>query len=258
MRAVTNQVVIGACVLAAALVVLPLVLIMGHLLANGAGRSQHGLLHAHAEARRRAGGGMANAIVGTLLVVGVAALIALPVGDWGRRLPGGVRARPVRHTGPLHDRRPERRALDRGRRRGLRARRGADGALLRHWREAWRSRSSCCRRSSAPPRRWCGSCRSSYRQAALALGAPRWKTIQQVVLPAARAGHRDGRDAGGGARCGRDGAAPLHRAGEPVLVASHGPADRDSAGLHLRLREGALRRIGIARLGPGRWSWCSS
>jgi hypothetical protein len=28
----------------------------------------------------------------------------------------------------------------------------------------------------------------SYRQAALALGAPRWKTIQQVVLPAAKVG----------------------------------------------------------------------
>jgi phosphate transport system permease protein len=28
----------------------------------------------------------------------------------------------------------------------------------------------------------------SYREAALALGAPRWKTVQQVVLPAARAG----------------------------------------------------------------------
>jgi phosphate transport system permease protein len=28
----------------------------------------------------------------------------------------------------------------------------------------------------------------SYRQAALALGAPRWKTTQQIVLPAAKAG----------------------------------------------------------------------
>lgn len=28
----------------------------------------------------------------------------------------------------------------------------------------------------------------SYREAALALGAPRWKTIQQVVLPAASSG----------------------------------------------------------------------
>ena len=59
----------------------------------------------------------------------------------------------------------------------------------------------------------------SYRQAALALGAPRWRVVQDVVLPAARARHHHGDDAVDRAGRGRDGAAALHRARQPLLVA---------------------------------------
>ena len=58
---------------------------------------------------------------------------------------------------------------------------------------------------------------ASLREGALALGAPQWRVTMGVVLPAAGFGHRDGRDAGDGARLGRDGAASVYGLRQPLL-----------------------------------------
>ena len=50
----------------------------------------------------------------------------------------------------------------------------------------------------------------SLREAALALGAPRWRVVTRVVLPTAAAGPGDRLASGGGARDGRDRSAAVH------------------------------------------------
>ena len=50
----------------------------------------------------------------------------------------------------------------------------------------------------------------SLREAALALGAPRWRVVTRVVLPTALLGAGHGLAAGGGPRRGRDRAAAVH------------------------------------------------
>ena len=52
---------------------------------------------------------------------------------------------------------------------------------------------------------------NSLREAALALGAPRWRVITRVVLPTSRPGLVTGSLLGDRARDGRDGAAAVHR-----------------------------------------------
>ena len=187
LRAVTNLVVIGACVLAACLVVLPLVLIMGYLLANGVAGLNLAFFTHMPKPVGEAGGGMANAIVGTLMVVGVAALIALPLGiaagvylsEYGR----GRFATLVRYTTDVLSGVPSivvgvvaygLVVVPMGRFSGLA---GSVALAILMLPPIIRATEEMVR--LVP---------QSYRQAALALGAPRWKTTQQIVLPAARAG----------------------------------------------------------------------
>ena len=61
------------------------------------------------------GGGMANAIVGSGKLLLLAALIGVPIGFLGGRVPGGVRRQDVSVRGALHDGPAERRAVDRHR-----------------------------------------------------------------------------------------------------------------------------------------------
>ena len=79
-RRVVNAVMVGLTVAAAVTAVLPLVLIFGYLLRQGASSLSVDFFTKMPMPVGEAGGGMANAIVGTLIVVGVAATIGLPVG----------------------------------------------------------------------------------------------------------------------------------------------------------------------------------
>ena len=79
-RRVVNQLMVGVMYLAAVLAVLPLLLILYHLVRQGASA-----LSLHFFTRLPAppgvgGGGMANAVVGTLILVGLASAIGLPIG----------------------------------------------------------------------------------------------------------------------------------------------------------------------------------
>ena len=71
---------IGLTYLSAVLAVLPLVLILIHLVAKGASSLSLAFFTHIPQPVGEPGGGMANAIVGTLLLIGVASLIGLPVG----------------------------------------------------------------------------------------------------------------------------------------------------------------------------------
>jgi len=186
-RAIWSRVAIFACYTAGATVVLPLALIMWHLVAKGL----HGLsLSFFTELPKpvgEPGGGMANAIVGTLILVGLGALFAVPVGvgagvylaEFGR----GRFSTLVRYTADLLGGVPSivvgvaaygLVVLPMG---GFSALAGGLALGILMLPTIIRSTEEVVR--LVP---------QSYREAALALGAPRWKVTQQVVIPAARAG----------------------------------------------------------------------
>ena len=71
---------IGLTYLAAVLATLPLLLILAHLLKKGAASLSLSFFTAMPKPVGEAGGGMANAIVGTLILIGIACAIGLPIG----------------------------------------------------------------------------------------------------------------------------------------------------------------------------------
>jgi phosphate transport system permease protein len=75
-----SGVMIGLTYLAAVLATLPLLLILAHLLRKGATSLSLSFFTSMPKPVGEAGGGMANAIVGTLILIGFACLIGLPIG----------------------------------------------------------------------------------------------------------------------------------------------------------------------------------
>jgi phosphate transport system permease protein len=75
-----NVVMLGIMYLAAIAATLPLLLILGHLLQQGVGALNVDFFTQMPQPVGEVGGGMANAIVGTLTLVGIAGLIGLPIG----------------------------------------------------------------------------------------------------------------------------------------------------------------------------------
>ena len=71
---------IGLTYLAAILATLPLILILTHIVAKGASSLSLAFFTNMPKPVGEVGGGMANAIVGTLILIGVATLIGLPIG----------------------------------------------------------------------------------------------------------------------------------------------------------------------------------
>ena len=186
-RRTWNAVALGACRLSVALVVLPLGLIVYHLLARGfSGLNLDFFLHMPKPVGEP-GGGMANAIVGTLILIGLGSLFSVPIGvgagvylaEYG----GGRLAGLVRYTAEVLSGVPSivvgvaayaLVVLPMGR---FSALAGGVALAVLMLPTIIRSTEEVVR---LVPR--------SYREAALALGAPRWKMIQQVVVPAASAG----------------------------------------------------------------------
>jgi len=79
-RKAANVVMVGLTYLAAIVATLPLLLILFYLLKQGAAALSPAFFAEMPRPVGESGGGMANAIVGTLILVGVAAAIGLPVG----------------------------------------------------------------------------------------------------------------------------------------------------------------------------------
>jgi phosphate transport system permease protein len=79
-RRLINGVMLGVLSLAAVVATLPLLLIIFHLLKSGIGALDVDFFIHTPKPVGDPGGGMANAIVGTLVIIGIASAIGLPVG----------------------------------------------------------------------------------------------------------------------------------------------------------------------------------
>ena len=197
-------------------------------------------------------GGIKSAISGTIEMVALASAIAIPFGigvalylvEYGKDVA-------LRQPRALLRRRDDRRAVGRlrplrlHRPRGHQDRRDVRGleGLASRW------RCSCCRWSPARPRSCSTSCPTRLREAALALGAPRWR----VDLPhrpadgAARPRHRLA--ARRRARGGRDRAAAVHRRLRLRHPVRPLPADELAAAADLQRRQPGPGPARPARVG---------
>ena len=79
-RHIVSGGMIGLTYLAAFLAILPLILILTHLVAKGASSLSLSFFTHMPRPVGEPGGGMANAIVGSLILIGVASVIGLPIG----------------------------------------------------------------------------------------------------------------------------------------------------------------------------------
>jgi phosphate transport system permease protein len=187
MRQLADRGVTALCLLAALVVVAPLLLILAHLVrAGGAGLRPEFFTHLPKPVGEP-GGGMANAVVGTLVLIAIGAAFAVPIGvgaglylaEIGRgrmatllRLVNDVLAGVpsivvgVAVFGLV--------VVPMGR---FSAIAGGIALGILMLPTIVRSTEEVVR--LVP---------QSYRHAALALGAPRWKVIHQIVVPAARGG----------------------------------------------------------------------
>ncbi|MBI3779731.1 MAG: phosphate ABC transporter permease PstA [candidate division NC10 bacterium] len=78
-----NVLVSALAFLCAAITIIPLLMILGHLLAQGAKAVNLDFFTQLPKPVGEVGGGMANAIVGTLILIGLACLVGLPIGIIG-------------------------------------------------------------------------------------------------------------------------------------------------------------------------------
>jgi phosphate transport system permease protein len=79
-RRITDHVMTGAAVLTVVLVLAPLVAIFGYLIYRGIGALDWAFLTQTPKPVGEAGGGMANAIVGSALILGIASIVGVPFG----------------------------------------------------------------------------------------------------------------------------------------------------------------------------------
>jgi phosphate transport system permease protein len=79
-RRVTNRVMVGTTYAAAAVATIPLLAILAYLVSRGMSAISPDFFTNMPRPVGEAGGGMANAIVGTLILIGVASLLGLPIG----------------------------------------------------------------------------------------------------------------------------------------------------------------------------------
>jgi phosphate transport system permease protein len=89
---------IGLTYIAAVLATLPLVLILWHLLKKGATSLSLAFFTNMPQPVGEAGGGMANAIVGTLTLIGIACVIGLPIGIGAGIYLAEKRTTPIAHS----------------------------------------------------------------------------------------------------------------------------------------------------------------
>src|SRR5689334_4487483 len=77
-RRITDRVMTGAAIMTVILVLAPLVAIFGYLIYRGIGALDWAFLTQTPKPVGEAGGGMANAIVGSALILGIASIVGVP------------------------------------------------------------------------------------------------------------------------------------------------------------------------------------
>ena len=186
-RRMSNTVTIAGCMAAAARVILPLALIVWQLVVRGLPALRPSFFVNLPQPVGEPGGGMANAIVGTLIMLAIGAVLAVPVGvatgvylsEYRRDRFAAI----VRYTTDILSGVPSiivgvavygLIVVPMGR---FSAIAGGVALGLLMLPIIVRTTEDVVRTVPA-----------SYREAALALGAPRWSVIVQVVLPAAAPG----------------------------------------------------------------------
>jgi phosphate transport system permease protein len=186
-RRATSAVMLALTGVAAVLTVIPLVLIFGYLVREGAGALDWNFFVHAPKPTGEVGGGMGNAIAGTFLMVGLAALIGLPVavlaGVYLAESRGSRLATAVRFTADVLNGVPSivvgifiylLIVVPTG---GFSALAGAVALAVMLIPMVTRTTEEMVR---LVPR--------ELMEGGLALGVPRWRTMLGVVLPAARGG----------------------------------------------------------------------
>jgi len=254
-RRLVSSLFVAACTLAVVAALVPLAFILFFVISQGVQALTFDFFTQMAEARRRDRGGMANAIVGTLMLTGLAALMAIPIGVVSASIYQSTRPRAsvvVRFASDTLNGVPsivigvfayglavlpfrQFSALAGGLALGIMMipdHRSHDGGV-------------------APSRA------RSMREGALALGATRARAVFTVVGTGCAAWYRHRHRPGAGQGCRRDGPAPVHVVQQSLL---HDQSHRAGVIHH---RAGVyVRHLAIRRLAPAgvgwRWCWCSS
>ena len=115
-RKLLSSLFVGFCAGAVLLALIPLAFVLFFVISQGIQSLNLAFFTHMPTPVGEAGGGMANSIVGTLILSGLAALMAVPIGVDQRHLHVGVRRQPLRRGGAVRRRYAQRRAVDRDRR----------------------------------------------------------------------------------------------------------------------------------------------
>jgi len=234
-----SNAMVALMVLAVLLAVLPLFLILATLVVRGASSLNPAFFLNVPAPVGESGGGVSHAIVGTLMIVGVAALMGLPIGIgagiFSAEFPRSKLATTARFVADVLNGTPSivvgvvAWALIVARQKHFSGFAGSVALAFLMIPMVMRTTEEMIK--LVP---------HSLREAALGPG-PRLSPLAHQPrrgAPDLPPGHRDRQSVGDRADRGRDRAAPLHGARQPVHESQHGPADGGVAthGLHLRHR----------------------
>ena len=162
------------------------------------------------------GGGLANAIVGSAVLILIAALIGIPVGFLGGIYLAEFGGKTVADAGPLHRGSAQRRAVHRHRNLCLDRRRRAHASFFGLGRRL-RLEPDDDPHRSARHRAVSAGVPNSLREGSLALGASKTRTIICGDRTRGQTRHPHGHDPGRGAHRRRDRAAAVHEFQQPIL-----------------------------------------
>jgi phosphate transport system permease protein len=246
-RQTTNHVITALSILATVLVIAPLVAILVYLIYKGASSLNFAFFtHIPAPVGEQ-GGGMANSIVGSGVILFLASLMGIPIGiaagvylaEFGR---GKLLANAIRFTADVLNGVP---SIVMGisiyslivlRQKHFSALAG--GVALAIMMVPTITRTTEEMLATVP---------HAIREAALGLGVPKWRTVLSVSLRTAWHYHR--LHAGLRPRRWRDRSVAFHRLRQPVLELQTQRANRRAAAPDLHLRHLALRRMAPSCLG---------
>ena len=129
-RKLKSNVMMGVTVAATVVTLVPLFLVLGYLLYKGASSLNLNFFIHLPRPVGESGGGMGNAILGTLQIVGIACLARSADRNRRRLVPRRASPHRARQRSAFRSRRDDGRAVDRGRDIRLRRGRAADGRIL--------------------------------------------------------------------------------------------------------------------------------
>jgi phosphate transport system permease protein len=210
LRRAFSNLMVGLMIGAVVVALLPLFFILINLILKGAGSLSVDFFTKMPAPAGETGGGVAHALVGTLLIVGMASLIGLPIGIgagiYCAEYPNSRLTWLTRFVADVMNGTPS----------------IVVGVFAWAWIVAQQRHFSALAGSVAlallmipmvlrTTEEMIKLVPNSLREAALALGYPRWRTSLSVVVRATLPGIMTG-----GAYCGRNGSAALYRAGQSV------------------------------------------